>query len=95
VPAEPVARPERQLEVDLVALGERLQRGAPERLGHHVRRERAVVALRGGQADAVDRDRVAGSELGGQLRLDLEPASLQSADDPLPRDQPREHLTTP
>ena len=49
---ERVARSKRGLEIDLGSEG----LGAPERLRHHVERERAVGALGNRQTDAVDGD---------------------------------------
>ena len=59
VAAEAVAGAQRQLEVDAVAGRDAGQRGAAQRLVHHVGRERRRRDRGGGQADAVDRDRVA------------------------------------
>ena len=70
VAAEPVGRAQRQLEVDLGALGDLGQRGAAQRLVHHVGAEAAVGDRGGGQADAVDGDGVALGDLGRQRGAD-------------------------
>ena len=77
VAAERLARPERRLDVDARAADEAAERGARERLGHRVEREASRAHRDDGQADAVDRHRVA--ERGqrcGLRRLDLEPDAV-------------------
>src|SRR4051812_13705333 len=59
VPAEPGADGRGALQVDLRAGFEHAERGTPQALPHHVGREDAVGVVDDGQADAVDRDRVA------------------------------------
>ena len=71
VAAERVAGAQRGLQVD--ARAERLHAG--ERLRDDVEREPPAAVLDDGQADAVDRDRVA--ELRRQRRLDDEPAVVE------------------
>ena len=61
VPAKPVGQPQRQLEIDVAAAVE--PRGAAQRLGGHVERDRAPLLRRHGEAAAVDRDAVADRNL--------------------------------
>src|SRR3954470_493996 len=73
VAAEPVGGTQRQLEVDGAVGLERAERRAAERLGHHVGAEQLAAAHpAGGEADAVDGDRVALAQLTGERRLDAE-----------------------
>src|SRR5436190_24096092 len=72
VAPERVADPQRRLDVHLVAGLQQPQRRAPERLGHRVEGEAAVVDRDRGEADAVDGDGVPDADLRGRLRR-LEP----------------------
>src|SRR4051794_36211836 len=77
VAAQPVGGTQRELEVDGAVGLERSERGAPQRLVHHVGAEELAAAQADdGQADAVDRDRVALAQLAGQRRGDAEPHAV-------------------
>ena len=63
-PPSPIGRPERQLEVHLVAHGERAQRASLERLRHQIGGKPTLCpGSTRREADAVDRDRLARGEL--------------------------------
>ena len=59
VPAEPAADGRGAFQVDRAARGQHAERRAAQGLAHHVGGEDAVDVVDDGQADAVDRDRVA------------------------------------
>ena len=95
VAAHRVPGAQRQLEVDLVALGERTERAAVERLRHQVGSERAVVGVARGEAYPVHRDRLARAELGRQrcphAQAGAGADALDRLDGALVGHQPREH----
>src|SRR4051794_36949039 len=85
VPAERVAGAQGRLEVHLVT-----ERFRPvDGLLHDVEPEPAVVVLRHGEADAVDRDRVA--DAGRHTALDDEAAALEGRHPPALLDDAGEH----
>src|SRR3954447_3404418 len=99
VAAQAVGRPQRQLEVDGAVGLERAEGGAPQRLVHHVGAEELAAAQAdGGQADAVDGDRVTLAQLAGERRADAEPHPVarlvDAVDGAEVLNQSREHVTT-
>jgi hypothetical protein len=58
VPPQPLAEPQRKLDVDARAEVQAAERRARERFGHNVELDDAGVVLDHGQADAVDGDRI-------------------------------------
>ncbi len=68
VPAEPLLRGDRALEVDPGAGPERPERGLVERLAHHVGGEDLAVVAHDREAAAVDGDRVAVARVGDDQR---------------------------
>src|SRR4051812_30713502 len=79
VPAEPVGRAQRQLEVHFRAFTDLRQRGPPQRLVHDVGGEDPVGDRSGGQADAVDGDRIALAQLAGKRSLDVQAHAVTRA----------------
>ncbi len=76
VPAEPIRRLHRQLQVDPIARSQAAQGGHLQRLVHRLGLEPAGVGLRRGQAGPVDRDRVAGRDLRPQIRGEPQPSAI-------------------
>jgi hypothetical protein len=72
VAAEPVAQPQRQLQVDARASGKLAEGRASQRFGDDVGAEAPAVDLAGRQTRSADGDRVAGLELAGDRRGDLD-----------------------
>src|SRR5918992_3516305 len=91
VPAHSVAGAQGQLEVHLRTGAERPERGAAQRLRHHVGGEAVHVRLDGGEANAVHGDRVTVREVGAERRLDLEAPVADRADGALVCHEPGEH----
>ncbi len=95
VAAEPVRGAQRQLEVDVGALRGLGERGAAQRLVHHLGAELPVGDRRRGQADAVDCDRVALGDLLRQPRAHAERDAvarrLHGGDPPEVLNEPGEH----
>ncbi len=77
VPAEPGRWCHGAFQIHRVAGAQLLQRGAPQRLGHHVGAERGLGGVHHGQADAVHRDGVArGGIAGDQWAGDAQPCGV-------------------
>ena len=62
MPAQPVAKRHRPLDVDSCAAGERAERRARERFVRNIGDERAVILRQNRQADAVHRQTLAARE---------------------------------
>src|SRR6185437_15012180 len=97
---EPGGQGRGPLQVDRVADGQPTERGAVQRLAHHVGSERPVLDVDHGQADPVDRDRVpAGRVRGDQRPAYGDPRRVAEVDEAVDTAQllhdAGEHLTPP